>query len=131
MKIADVNFTKSKALPAAGASASTDSLDLGAATAGPLGHALEMHIEVEACPNLVEDKDIDIELEHSADDETFVPVPGTGNFQVTGGTGNGAPATSFRFYLPPDTLQYIRATASVETGGGTNTASAFTLRGRV
>ena len=60
--------------------------------------------------------------------DAFADVPGTGTMVVTGITGNGAPASLIRLYLPCDVKRYIRATATVEAGGGDNTAKTFTLQ---
>jgi hypothetical protein len=129
--ISDVNFRKTKALPAAAATAYSDSLDLGAVTPGPVGSSLLMRISVPALPALVEDKTVTLNLQHSADDSTFVNVPTTGNMVVTGGSGNGADAVAFDFYLPPNVLRYIRASAAVLTAGGDNTGVSFGLEGLI
>ncbi len=125
----DLNNLVSKALPAAAATAHSDSLDLGALTVGPVaGGLLEAQIKVPATADLVEAKDIDIEFEDSADNVTFVAVPGTGNFKVTGAAAAaGGSETVFRFYLPPGTRRYIRVSPSVESGGGDNTAVSVEL----
>lgn len=128
--ISDFNFRKSLALPAAAATAYTASLDLGSTIPGPVGSGLLMRISVPATPALVDAKTITFNLQHSADNATFVNVPTTGNMVVTGAGGVGAAAAQFDFFLPPQILRYIRASAAVLTGGGDNTAVSFTLEGR-
>jgi hypothetical protein len=118
-----------KALPAAAATANSDPIDLGAAP-GPVP-SLQVEVQVEATTTLVDGKDIDLELQHSSDDgdsDAYAAVPGTGNFKVTGITGNGSAAYNQRLYLPKDVKRYIRLSATVETGGGNNTAKYFTLQ---
>jgi hypothetical protein len=127
--IPDALSRKSAALPAAGATASTASLDLGAAP-GPVP-ALQVELLVAALTALVATKKITLTLQHSSDNgvgDAFADVPGTGAMVVTGITGNGAPASLFRLYLPCDVKRYVRATATVEAAGGDNTAKTFTLQ---
>jgi hypothetical protein len=128
--IKDINFLKSKALPAAAATAYTDSLNLGSVIPGPIGSPLLIRISVPATPSLVDTKTITFNLQHSADDSTFVNVPTTGNMVVTAG-GSGGAKKEFDFYLPPGIKQYIRASAAVETGGGSNVAVSFELAGLI
>lgn len=127
--IPDALSRKSLALPAAGATANTASLDLGSAP-GPVP-ALQVEILVALLTALVATKKITLTLQHSSDNgagDAFADVPGTGTMVVTGITGNGAPASLFRLYLPCDVKRYVRATATVEAGGGDNTAKTFTLQ---
>lgn len=126
--ISDVNFRQTKALPAAGATANSSSLDLGAVIPGPIGDGLRMRISVPATPSLTEAKDITFAFQDSADDSSFADVETTGNMVVTGGASGGE-AKQFDFFLPPNVRRYIRATASVESGGGSNIAVSFALEG--
>lgn len=131
MKVADKSMERVKALPAANASAVTDSVDLGAAEAGPLGANLEVHLSVEATTTLVDTYDITLTLEDSADDSSWAPLEGGPTYTVPGKTGNGSDAASFRGYLPPNTRRYLRAKAAIPTSGGDNTGKNFTLQFRV
>lgn len=127
--IPDALSRKSLALPAAGATANTASLDLGSAP-GPVP-SLQVELLVAALTALVATKKVTLTLQHSSDNavaDPFADVPGTGTMIVTGITGNGAPAALFRLYLPTDVKRYIRATATVEAAGGDNTAKTFTLQ---
>lgn len=124
--IRDQLSTKTVALPAAGATAVTASLDLKSTNPGPLP-ALQVELELPDLENLVDAKTVSVILEHSADDVTFVTVPTVGNMVVTGAGGAGAAAKVWRFNLPPDVKRYIRGSATVLAAGGDNTASALTL----
>ena len=121
----DTELTRTVALPAAGASASTDALDLMAVL------QTECHFEVEvsvpALANLAEAKTLTVTLEDSADGVTFAPVAGLAPLEVTGGSGGGASAASLRVRLPWAARRHLRATADVEAAGGDNTADSLTL----
>ena len=121
----DAQLVRSKTLPAAGASASTETLELRATTrAAP-------HVEVEgavpALPNLAADKSVTITLEDSADASTYAAISGLAALKVTGAVGGGGAAASQRVRLPSAARRYLRATAAVEAAGGNNTAISFTL----
>ena len=122
---------RTKALPAAAASAVTDVVDLGAPELGPVGTNLEVQLSVEACPNLVEAKTITFTFEDSADDSSYAAIEGSPTYVVTGGSGNGAAADAWSFNLPSHTRRYLKAKATVLTGGGSNIASDFTLKFKV
>lgn len=116
---------KTVALPAAGASAATASLDFGTALPGP--QKITLALELPALPSLVDDKTVTLEVEDSADNATFAPIPGTGNMSVVGAGGAGAAAKTFRLNLPPVFRRYVRAKATVLAAGGDNTAKSLTL----
>ena len=115
------------ALPAANASASSDSVDLKADEVGPVGANLEVHMTLPAVPALVDDKVITVTFEDSADDSTFAAVVGAPVLSSTGVDTPGGPGDFARFYLPPGTRRYVRATAAVQADGGNNTGVDFTL----
>ena len=121
----DAELIRTVALPAAGASASTASIDLAATTQA------ESHFEVEvsmpALANLAEGKALTVTLEESADDTIFAPIAGLAPLEVTGGAGGGVSAASIRVRLPAGAGRYLRATAEVETAGGDNTAVSVTM----
>lgn len=131
MKIKDENLSKTKALPAAGASASTDSVDLGADRVGPVGNEVEVHITVPDLANLADDKDLTITFEDSADDSSWAAIAEAPVFTLTGAGGSGASGITRRIYLPPSTRRYFRVTAVVEAAGGDNTASSLSVDWRV
>lgn len=127
-RLADANLTKTKALPAAAASNATNSIDLGQTTLGPSADAIEVLIEIEATPALVDAKTIILTLKDSADDSTFAAIPAVGVVTQTGASSAGAAAASLRVKLPPTTRRYIRLDAAVLTAGGDNTAKSYTLK---
>lgn len=133
MKVADSTLQLTKALPAAGATATTDSVDLGpdGSHSRPLANGLEVHISTPALPALVEDKTVVYKVTHSADDSTFTDLLTLHAATITGGTGDGADASQYRFYLPPDCNRYIKVAATVLADGGNNTGVSFTVDFRV
>lgn len=116
-----------KALPAAGASAYTDWIDLGGA--GILGQ-VEFQISNEAVPSLADAKTLTLVLEHSADKATVVTHTDVAALVSTGAGGAGAVAASSQFKLPSTTRRYIRAKATVQAAGGDNTAKKFFLKAK-
>lgn len=116
---------KSIALPAAGSTANTASLDLGSATPGPL-RALRVIVSVPATPSLANTKTITLTVAHSADNSTFTTFATAGT--ITGPASGGGSADEFEVTLPREVLRYIRASAAVEASGGDNTGVSFTLQ---
>lgn len=127
-RLADANLTKTKVLPAAAGANAGNSIDLGQTTLGPLADDLEVLVEIEATPDLVDDKTITLTLKDSADDSTFAAIPSLATLVQTGASSAGAAAASRRYKLPPTTRRYIRLEAAVLTGGGDNTAKNYTLK---
>lgn len=128
MKIPDLNMRRTRALPAAAATASSASVDLSAVEAGPLSASLmEVQIAVPALPALVEDKTVTVTLTDSADDSSYDTLATVGNMVITGGSGNGAAAKTWRLFLPPHTRRYLKLTIAVLTGGGDNTGVTATM----
>lgn len=123
----DAELIKSKALPAAAATAYTASIDLGAVALGPTGDHIEAEISVPATPALVEDKTITLNFQESDDDTTFANIGELESLVITGGAGNGASAASRIVRLPRATKRYIRAAATVLADGGDNTGVDFSL----
>lgn len=121
----DAELTRTLALPDAGNSASSESIDLSASL------QTECHFEVEiavpALANLAEAKKLTVTLEDSADDASFAAIAGLAPLEVTGGAGGGAAAASLRVRLPNSARRYLRATADVEAAGGDSTADSLTL----
>lgn len=131
-RISDNTMLRTVALPAAAATADTAVVDLFADRVGPVGDALEVHFSLPALAALVEDKTVSVQLVQCAtSDGTFLAIPGTGVFVVTGGSGNGAAAAQFRMYFPPDTLRYVKGRATVLADGGDNTAASLTLEFKI
>lgn len=127
-RLADANLTKTKALPAAGASNASNSIDLGSLTLGPAGDNVEVEISLPATPSLADTKSVTLTLKDSADDSSFSAITGVSTLVVTGAGGAGASASSRVIRLPSATRRYIRLDASVEASGGDNTAISTTLK---
>lgn len=121
----DDDFTKTKALPAANANASTDALDLGQAKVQSL-EEVEFEISVPATASLVNTKVITFVVQDSADNSSFAAVDPAISTTVTGGASGGA-AKAVRFRLPSQTRRYVRVNAAIPSDGGANTAVSFTL----
>lgn len=124
----DVNQTKTKVLPAAAAANYTDSIDFGQTTLGPSSSDIEVLVEIEATPALVDAKTITLTLKDSADNATFTAISTLATVVQTGASSAGAAANSVRFKLPPATRRYLRLDAAVLTAGGDNTAKYYTLK---
>lgn len=127
-RLADANLTKTKALPAAGASNASASIDLGSTTLGAAGDNVEVEISLPATPSLADTKSITLTLKDSADDSSFAAITGVSTLVVTGAGGAGASASSRTIRLPSATRRYIRLDATVEGSGGDNTAISTTLK---
>lgn len=127
-RLADANLTEVKALPAAAAANYSTSIDLGQTTLGPLADSIEVLVEIEATPALVDDKTITLTLKDSADDSTFTAIPSLATLVQTGASSAGAAAASRRYKLPPTTRRYIRLDGAVLSAGGDNTAKSYTLK---
>ena len=121
----DAQLIRQIALPAAGASASTDPINL--TQAPPHECHFELELTLPALPSLADGKKVTVELEDSADGENFTPIAALAALVVTGAGGDGSPETIRRIRLPSDTRQHVRATAAVEAAGGDNTAKSFIL----
>jgi hypothetical protein len=124
----DVLVFASLALPAAGATAYTNSIEVG----GPAGFGqIDIEFGVPATPSLVDAKTITLKLQHSVDDgANFIDVPELSALVVTGAGGVGGDATSNVVTLPPATGSLIRVAATVLAAGGSNIAVNFYGKGR-
>lgn len=115
--IHDLGLTTTVALPAAGATATTDSFDIkGSGSAYP---DVELLVTLPDTPDLVDDKTITVKIEQSDDDSSFEDASKT--ITLTGASGSGAAGTTLRYKPNSGDLQYFRASATVEAAGGDNT----------
>ena len=121
----DAQLIRQLALPAAGAAASTDPINL--TQVPPHECHFEMELTLPALPSLADGKKATVELEDSADGENFASIAALAALEVTGAGGNGSAETIRRVRLPSDTRQHVRVTATVEAAGGDNTAKSLTL----
>lgn len=126
-RLVDADLEVSLTLPAANANANSDSIDIEAVGPAAL-ESVELEISVPELTALVEDKTLTVTVQDSADDTTFASIAALGTLVVTGGSGDGADATSRKVRLPSTTRRYIRINAAVEADGGDNTGSAVTYR---
>ncbi len=128
MKLADESMKRTKALPAAGATASTDVVDLGSTNPAAVPVPLEIQIDVPALPSLADTKNATFDLQDcDTADGTFATVECTGNMVRTGAGGAGSAAKVWRFMLPLNVRRYIKVKCTVDAVGGNNTAKSFTL----
>ncbi|MBV9463856.1 MAG: hypothetical protein JO317_06470 [Verrucomicrobiae bacterium] len=123
--IPDAQLLLSKALPAAGASNSSASLDLGP---GYAEEEMEFLLTVPATPSLVDTKTVTVTLEDSADNVTFAAIPAFATAVQTGSGGAGGTAISRRLRVASDVRRYVRFSSAVQASGGDNTAIAVTLQ---
>ena len=121
----DAELIRTVALPAAGANAATDAIDL--EHLPPNEFKFEIELDLPALPSLADTKKATVTVEDSADGVTFNPVPGLTTLEVTGAGGAGAAAATRRVRPPSDLRRYLRAKVAVESAGGNNTAKALTL----
>ncbi len=127
-RLADANLTKTKALPAAAATNYTDFIDLGSTVLGPMADEIEVLVQIEGTPDLVDDKTITLTLQDSADGVSGAAIASLATLVQTGAGGAGAAANERRYKFPPATRRYVRLGATVLTGGGDNTAKSYTLK---
>lgn len=126
----DAALKVTKAFPAAGASNSSDPLDL-KARGTPQGetpaHA-EVWLTIPTVAALADTKTLTIQLEESDDNSTYSST-GTGlpSFVLTGAGGAGATGYTAKIRLKPSAPRYLRATSTVASAGGTITGSSLTL----
>lgn len=120
----DIELIKVKALPAAAASASSASIQVGPG----LPESIQAQILAPAVPALVDAKTIIYTFEDSADDSSFAAIPELATLTQLGAGGVGAAAATRTVYLPPSVRKFVRVTAAVLTAGGDNTAASFTFQ---
>lgn len=123
-RIVDAREILSVALPAAGASAYTASIDLGT---GPHLERTEFQLDLPATPALVDAKTVIGALQDSADNVTFADIAALGVITALGAGGVGAAAQTATFRLPPTVNRYLRARFTVLAAGGSNIAVTGTL----
>lgn len=121
----DVLQKITKALPAAGASATSDTIDLGPNGGLHLTGA-QLELELPALPSLVDAKTVTLTVRDSADDSTFADVAGYGGMVVTGAGGVGAGAKTWLLRFHNHVRRYVRIKIDVLAAGGDNTAKSLT-----
>lgn len=119
----DALLQTSKALPAAGASATTDLIKIGGE--GPHREALKVLVEVPVNTVLVATKKLTFTLVDSADGTNPIAVSPSQSKEIVGDTGFAAQL--FYFDVPQGARDYIGVTIAVEAAGGSNTATVATV----
>jgi hypothetical protein len=122
-QIGDASFSTSKAFPAAAASASSSSFDLGKNYLTPSN--IEGQITWPALAALADTKNVVFVAEHSDDDSSYSTMGITRT--ITGAGGAGVAKGEFLFRLPSNAKRYVRVTATEDSAGGNITASSFTF----
>lgn len=125
-KIKDALLQSTKALPAAGASASSDAFDLGV-DPWPTVEQIQAKITAPAVASLADTKTLTYTFEDSADGSSFAAISELNTLVQTGAGGAGDGAEERVVSLPPSVRRYVRATAAVEAAGGDNTGESFTF----
>ena len=121
----DAELIKTLALPAAGATAHTDILDL---LQGPYQEAhFEVELKFPALPALADGKSVSARLEDSADGVNFTAIAALEPLTVTGDGGDGSAEAVRKLRIPSDTRRYLRASLTTDAGAGDNTALKFSL----
>ena len=119
----DALLLDSKKLPAAGATASTDAIDIESAD----GKA-ELALTVETLANLVAEKTVKLTLKEcdTADGE-FTAVAWAGVQTLTGKSGNGCDAFEQRIGIPSTAKKFVKLEAAADASSGDNTGASFGL----
>lgn len=123
--IRDTNLVVTKALPAAGATNYTDTINLGAP--GISRDDFQLEVAIPALPSLADTKTYKATIQDSADGSSFDDVAALGIITLTGVSTSGAAAKTQLFPLPKDLRRYVRVKNVVEGSGGNNTAVSVTL----
>lgn len=112
----DSALTVSAAIPAAGATVNSASLNMGP---GRKSEQLALGVDVPALSGLASAKNVTFTVMHSDDNSTFVPVPSLGAQVVTGPSSGGSAATRLRWGFPTLAKQYIAIRAVADASAGT------------
>ncbi|XHR27544.1 MAG: hypothetical protein ACFUZC_16560 [Chthoniobacteraceae bacterium] len=120
----DANLIRSIALPAAGASAYSASIDVGT---GPHVEKIEFRVEIPATASLASGKNVTAKLQSSSDDSTYTDIAELASLVVTGASSGGGAAALREYQLPTSALRYVRLSVAVDASGGDNTAISAVL----
>ena len=119
----DAKLRATAALPAAGATRTTEGIDLGPVP-WPLVENVVAAVRVPATPALASGKAITVALHDSENNSSFTIVSGVPSQTITGGASGGA-ASEIRFVIPKTVRRYVRANVGVAADGGANTGVDF------
>ena len=122
--IEDADLKNTKYLPAAAATNTSDSFDLGG---GLRPENVEVKIIVPALANHTDStKIILLDLYDSSDDSSFTVVAPLIECKVPGVASTGSLETTFQFSLPKGVARYVRFLQTVPSGDGDNTGGLVT-----
>ncbi len=123
--IQDALMAKTKALPAAGADASTDALRVDNV------EAMEIEFGHEVVSALVDTKTLTLKLQDSANGTSgWADIAALTSLVSTGAGGAGAVAASRTVRLPSSAKAFVRVNAAVASAGGDNTAKNFFIKAK-
>lgn len=126
--IPDDNLTTTKALPAAGASATSTAFDTGDNTTGIFPEGVALELSCGSTANLPSAQTITYTvLADTANPPTTALSPSL-TFVTTGTAGNGAATGSIKWRVPYNAGRYLAIQATIGANGGNNTATSFQVR---
>ena len=111
--IADAALIKTKPLPAAGAIAYTDAIDIDQDVGGTIEN-IAFAIECPAVPGLAATKRVTYRFQQSEDGETFANIP-----ELAPCVQETVDAKDWRVRLPPTAHRYVRVSAEADAASGT------------
>lgn len=129
--VRDINYIKNVALPGAGNTANTNGMDLIQATPYPTSARVICQV-LTTGGNGANNKNINVVLQHSADDNTSNYANIT-QFKaplltVVDNNGGGYNVGYANVLLPPDVKRYVRAQAATEANGGDPSGAVLSLQ---
>jgi hypothetical protein len=124
----DASLKLTKALPNAGASNQTGTLDLN--VLAPNSNQWRSGYLLITVPALADHTDSaktnTLTLQDSADDNSYADTAPAVVAKIAGVASTGSPAKTFRVPLPPDVRRYLQFNQSIPTGGGTGSNAVLT-----
>jgi hypothetical protein len=125
-RLKDAELTRTAALPNAGNTTTTNSVDLGKTKPFPVQDGFHVKLST-TTGNGANNKNITVRVQDSADNSTFANITALGSLVVTDAAGDGYPAGSLTVALPPGTRRYVRAAATGEANGGNAANGSLTV----
>lgn len=122
--ITDADLTKTVAVPSAGNTAATASIDFGFAAPFPLTEQVDVLVSLPAQATLADNKTITVTLQDSEDNNSFATLAGLSTLVQTGANSAGAAAATLRVKLPPGVHRYIKASVATASSSGTVSGNA-------
>ena len=122
--VIDNNFVQSVALPAASATANTNSIDLQQGTPFPTTEIINVQILTGASASgTANSKNVNAVLQTSADNSTWANSNVIAAAVLATDNSGVLAAGKYEFKLPPNNARYIRAQFLTEANGGTPSAN--------